>query len=139
MITLRRNNHIIMVPKRQSRLSPSIEMRSHVDSATNTLRLPDGPILIKARSTHNGRRIGTAVQIDVVRRAVDSDAAFQLSASGWVISAEGLDDVVLDERVLGPAVNGEVAVASGIEGSAVRDVSGMCWLFRIDKRDSRRR
>lgn len=47
-----------------------------------------------------------------------------MSAGAGVVGAVVLDHVVFDERVAGPAVDGEVAVALGGEGAAVVDGAG---------------
>ena len=42
---------------------------------------------------------------------------------GGLLCAVRLDDVVFDQGVLGPAVDGEIAVTAGVEGAGVFDGS----------------
>jgi hypothetical protein len=47
------------------------------------------------------------------------------ASAARVVVAEIFKDVVLDERVGEPAIDGEVAIARAAPGAAVRDVSGV--------------
>lgn len=85
--------------------------------------LADGPVLLKGLSAVDGGGVGTGLGEDVVGAAINLDGALLLSTGGGVVVTELLDDVVLDQRVLGPSVDGEVAVAVGLVLSLVRDGS----------------
>jgi hypothetical protein len=58
---------------------------------------------------------------NLVRGAVDGDGALVLRLRGRVVRAEVLDDIVLDEGVAGPAVDGKVGVTVGVVGAGVGD------------------
>jgi hypothetical protein len=88
---------------------------AQVDLTTNPLRSPDGPVLLERSSSDDRRCVVTSRLVDVVCAAVAVDGALVLRSGARVIVAEGLDDVVLDKRVGGPPVDGEVAVSGGVE------------------------
>jgi hypothetical protein len=67
---------------------------------------------------------------DLVAGTVGGDGTLDLSLGGGVIAAEVLNDVVLDERVAGPAVDGKVGVAVVLVGSRVGD-GAVNWLVLI--------
>jgi hypothetical protein len=51
--------------------------------------------------------------VDVVQRSVNGDGAILGGPRGRVVSAEVLDNIVLDERVGGPPIDGKIAVTVG--------------------------
>ena len=104
-------------------LLPSIEVSTDVDATGGSVILADGPVLLKGLSAVDGGSVGTGLGEDVVGAAVNLDGALLLSTGGGVVVTELLDDIVLDQRVLGPSVDGEVAVAVGLVLSLVRDGS----------------
>lgn len=57
--------------------------------------------------------------VDVVGAAVVGEAALLLRAGGRVVRTVGLDDVVLNEWVSGPTVDGEVTVDTKVVPRAV--------------------
>lgn len=105
----------------QTGLSPSIEVVLDGDAATDTVVLADGPVLVEGRGALNRRRVHTSGLVNLVGAAVALDTANLGGAAGGVVVAVTLDDVVLDEWVLGPAVEGEIAVAARVEIAAVGD------------------
>lgn len=96
------------------------------DGASNTLGAADGPVLLEGFGAFDGGSVGASADVDVVGAAVGGDLALLGCAAGGVVCAEGFDDVVLDEGVLAPAVEGEVAVAVGAVCAGVIDRSDMC-------------
>ena len=90
----------------------------------DALRLPDRPKLRKGLGTLDRRRVVPHRRVNVIRAAIRGHCTFVGAAAAGVVVAVGLDDVVLDERVLGPAVDGEVAVSAGVEAAAVVDCPG---------------
>jgi hypothetical protein len=62
--------------------------------------------------------------VDVVRGAVGGDGAFQAGAGAGVVASERLDDVILDEGVHCPSVDGEVAVAVRAKVAVIGNGSG---------------
>jgi hypothetical protein len=112
----------------------------HVNRAADTLGLANGPVLLESPGTIDGGLIGAGRDVDVVVATVGSDAALVRGARAGVVGPVAFDHVVFDERVAGPAVDGEVAVAGGREGAAVVDGAGVdvsclvrgrceCWIL----------
>ncbi len=100
---------------------PGVEVGGHVDAATGTLVLADRPVLVEGRGALDRRLVDTLGTVDIVGRAVGGDAAELGGARRGVVRAEVLNDVVLDQGVLGPAVDGKVRVAVRAVGTAVGD------------------
>lgn len=107
-----------------SQLSPSIEVVGGGNSSANSLVLADGPVLSEGSGSLNGSSIGTGSRVDIVNGSVRGDGALVCASTAGVVVAVGLDDVVLDQGVSGPAIDGEIAVAARGEGAAVGDVPG---------------
>lgn len=93
------------------------------DGAPDALGAADGPVLLKGLGAFNGRGVGAGAHVDVVGAVVGRDLALLGGAAGRVICAEGFDDVVLNEGVLAPAVEGEVAVPAGAVCARIIDRS----------------
>lgn len=120
-VSLRGNNLVIVRAQFQSSGGPRVEVVCGRDGSTGALGLADGPVLVEGRGTDDGRRVYALGLVDVVCSSVGGDGALPRGTGGRVISAEVFDDVVLDERVGGPAVDGEVTVAVGVVGTTVLD------------------
>lgn len=147
LISLRSNNLIIVLAQIETVLRPSIEVGLHIDTAADTLLLTDrpghdhlaarsltlnsqisraeiglySPILLKRLRPVDRRLVVPCRHEHIVRATVRVDRAATGRAAGWVVCAVRFDDVVFNERVAGPAVDGEVAVSLGIEAAAVVD------------------
>ncbi len=100
---------------------PRAEVVGGGDRSPDALGLADGPELVECRRARDGRGIGAYSLIYVVGVAIGGDRAHVGEPGTGVVVAEGVTDVVLDERARGPSVNGKIGVACGTEGSAVRD------------------
>lgn len=100
-------------------LLPRIEMSLDGDGSTNALLLADRPVLLKGRGAINGWLIVAGGLEDIIGAAIGGDAALLLCGRAGVVAAVCLDDVVLDERVAGPSVQGDVAVDVGSVPCAV--------------------
>lgn len=124
LIPLGRNDLIVMLSQVQPISRPRAEVVLHVDRASDTLALTNAPVLLKGAGAIDGGLVGTGRDIDVVSRAIGLVGALVLSSLAGVVGAVGFDHVVFDERVAGPAVNGEVAITRGVEGAAVVDGAG---------------
>jgi hypothetical protein len=98
-------------------------MVSGGNGSADALLTANRPVLLEGLGTLDGRRVGAGADVDVVVCAVASNLTLLLAAAGGVVRAERLDDVVLDQGVLGPAVQREVAVALGAVGARVLDGS----------------
>lgn len=111
IISLSSNNHIIKRTKVHSKVIPSIKMISSSNSSLRTLILTNRPVLRKSGSTLNRRLIDSFTGVNVVNTSITGDGALLGCATGGVISSEVFDDVEFNQGVLGPAVDGEVAVS----------------------------
>lgn len=110
-----------MVTKVEADILPGLEVSTGVDRSAGTLVASNRPELLKGLVTLNGGGVDTGADVDVVDRSVNSDLTLLLAAGRGVVGAEVLNDVVLDERVLGPSVNSEVAVAVDVVSTGVLD------------------
>ena len=123
VVTLNSKNLVIERSKLQANIAPSVEVSTGVDRAAGTLVAADRPVLLESAGTLNGGSVGAGAGVDVVDGAVDVDLSLLGGARRGVVGSKVLDDVVLDQRVAGPAVDGEVAVAVGLVGARVLDSS----------------
>jgi hypothetical protein len=89
-------------------LGPSVKMVLDRNRASDALASPHTPELLERRRPINRRLVGAGRLEDVVSAAVGLDGALLLSSRGGVVGTVGLDDVVFDERVACPAVEGDV-------------------------------
>lgn len=94
-----------MVPQAHAQPRPRIEMIRRIYAASNAFRLPDRPELCESLGPLDRGRIVPDRRVDVIRAAVRGHRAFVGTAAAGVVGAVRLDNVVLDERVLGPAVD----------------------------------
>jgi hypothetical protein len=121
-IPLRRQNLIIVRAQLLPILGPGIKVIFDCNRSPNPLALPHAPELLERRRPINGRLVGARRLQDIIGAAVRGDGALLLSSRRRVVAAVRLDDVVLDEWVAGPSVEGDVAVdAAGVPGSGVGD------------------
>lgn len=100
-------------------------MLSSGDSPADTLLGADRPVLLKGRRAHDGGLVGAGAGEDLIRALVDGKVALGSPRLVGREVAVGLDDVVLDEGVRGPAVDGEVARARWRVGAVVLDRSAV--------------
>lgn len=86
---------------------------------------PHRPELVKRRPPNNRRLVHPLSAVNIVITPVTVDCAETGGPAAGVVGTVALDDVVLDERVLCPAVEGEVRVhvAAG-PGAVVLDHFG---------------
>lgn len=93
------------------------------DGTASTLAGTNGPVLLEGSSSLHGRLVYTGGLEDLVGGTVGGDAADFGGGGGGIVGTEVLDDVVFNEGVGGPTVDGEVGVSVGFVGSAVGDGS----------------
>jgi hypothetical protein len=117
LVALSSNDLVVMGAELQARLGPSIKVGADVDRARSAVVLADGPVLVEGAGALDGRLVDALGAGDGVGAAVLGDGAELGGLRRGVVVAEGLDDVVLDERVPGPAVDGQVAVALWVEAA----------------------
>lgn len=114
-----------MTTKLLSGLRPGIEVSLRRDIAADPLLGPDRPVLGKSGRADDRRLVDPLRLVDIICTSVALDGPLLRSPAGRVVRAVRLDDVVLDERVLGPAIERHVAVDVGrVPGAVVDDVLG---------------
>lgn len=94
--------------------SPGVEVVGRVDRAAGAVSAADRPVLVKGGGSDDGRLVDTLGSVDVIDTAVRCNLTQLGGTGGWVVGSKVLNDVVLDERVARPAVDGEVAVSVGV-------------------------
>ena len=125
LITLRSHNLVVMSTQVHSQLSPGIEVVLSCNSSPNPLGLPNGPVLRECGGSFDRSGVGPGSRVNIVCGSVRGDSALVRTSTSRVIVAVGFHDVILDQRIGGPTVDGEVAVAIGSEGTAIGDVPGL--------------
>jgi hypothetical protein len=120
-VTLSSNNLVVVGTELHALGGPGIEVGLHVDGTGAALVLADRPVLVEGLGAVNGGLVDALGLGDLVRGAISSDGALDSGVGRGVVGAEVLNDVVLDQRVAGPAVDGEVGVALGAVGAGVGD------------------
>jgi hypothetical protein len=98
-----------------------------VDGAADVHGVADGPVLLEIGVVaFDGGRVGALLLPDLVGAAVALVAAVLGCADivGRVVVAHGFDDIVFDEWVVSPTVEGEVGGAVGLESACVVDQPG---------------
>lgn len=125
--------------KVHTQLGPRIKVILGSDSATNTAIPTNRPVLLESRSALDRRLVGTGGLEDVVGTAVGLDGAFLGRCGAGIVRAVGLDDVVFDQRVLGPAVDAEIAVSIDVVAAGVLDGSILLVsdVYAIDEGEER--
>jgi hypothetical protein len=109
LVALRGHDHVVPFAEVEVALAlPLVKVLARVDDAAGALLAADRPVLVKGGGALDGRLVDAARLVDVVGAAVVFDGAEPAGARRRVVRAVRLDDVVLDERVGGPAVQGEV-------------------------------
>jgi hypothetical protein len=115
---------VVVVSEVKTSVLPGLEMSTGVDGTAGALVATDRPKLLEGLAvTLDGRSVGTGAGVDVVNGTIDGDLALLGRAGRGVVGTEALNDVVLDQRAAGPAVDGEVAVAVGLVRARVLDSS----------------
>lgn len=92
------------------------------DIAANPPLCANRPKLIEGRATHNRWLIDPLSLIDIISSAVTLDSSTPLGPAAGVIRPIGLNDIVLDQRVLSPPIERQIRVlVGGVPGSVVGD------------------
>lgn len=98
---------------------PGRKMVARGDLAPYMLLAADRPELHKSSPAHNRGLVDTLCLVDVVGATIAFDGASPLGAAAGIVRAVAIDDVVLNQGLLGPAVEREVRVGVDAAPSAV--------------------
>lgn len=105
----------------QTKLGPRVEVVLGSNSSTAGSGSPAvRDVLGESGGADNGRLVDLRVLPDVVRRPVALDRAHLGSLGRALAVGSVLLDVVLDQRVLGPAVHGHENSTSRVRGVSVK-------------------
>lgn len=97
-------------------------MVSRSDVAANPLLRAHRPKLIKGRATHNRRLVDPLRLIDIISSAITLDTSTLRCPAAGVIRPVALDNVVLNERILGPPIERQIRVlVGGAPGAIIGD------------------
>lgn len=99
------------------------------NSPARSFTRPHRPILLERSSSGNTWLIGSCSLEDIISSPIRSDRALESGGGGGIVAAVRFNDVVLDQRICCPAVNGEVAVSVGGESAGVGDCAGNLLVF----------
>lgn len=94
-------------------------MVSGSDRSADSLRGSDGPVLVKGLRSGDRGRVDASGLVDVIGPSIGSDSTFVGKTCAGIVGTERLENIVLDEWVRRPAVNGQVCVAIGTKRSTV--------------------
>ena len=111
-----------MPPERHPKILPLVKVIPGRYRAADPLFGPHRPVLLERSSALNGRLLVARALKDLVGPIVGGKVALGRPGLVGRELAVRLDDVVLDERVLRPAVDGEVAGARRLVSAAVSDL-----------------
>jgi len=115
---------VVEVAGGESVVLPGGEVVGDGDSSAGALVLADREVLAESAGTLDGRLVDLGVLADLVGRAVAGDAADSLGATDRArVVAVVLNDVVLGERAVDPAVDSKVRALVGRVATAVVDDS----------------
>ena len=112
-----------MVPKLHPQLLPFLKVPTRGDRPANSLLGPHRPVLLKCPRPLDRWLLDAGAFEDLVGALLEGEVA--LGGPGFVGCefAVGVNDIVLDERILSPAVDGEVSGACRIVGPAILDLT----------------
>jgi hypothetical protein len=128
-VALRRHDLVVVRPQLQPGLGPRVEVVPRRHRPARPVVLTHSPELLERLRSLDRWLVRPRRLEDVVVAAVRVHRADLLRTRGRVVSPVRLDDVVLDQRVLGPAVDRQVAVAVRLVVGVVVDCAGGCeWL-----------
>jgi hypothetical protein len=116
---LSRQSLVVVLTQVHAKLRPSIEVALGGDSAAaRSLVHPVADVLSEGSRADDGWLVGLSVLPDVVAGAIASHTTHLGALSRTSAVAGVLLDVVLDQRVLGPTVDGDEHGSSGGAGGA---------------------
>jgi hypothetical protein len=103
--------------------SPCVDVVGEGNGSAGALVAADGPVLLEGSGTNDGWLVGTGGDEEIVDGSIGGNGTSVGSTRRWVVGTEVLNDIVLNQWVLGPSVNSEVGVAVWSVISGVGDDS----------------
>jgi len=120
-ITLRSHDHVLVTTKLHTYLRPFTEVPPRCNGSACALLRSDAPILLKSACSVDGRLVRAGTLVKLVCSFLEGKIALQRPRFAGRQVAVGLNDVVLDQGVACPSVNGEISWSSGFICAAVLD------------------
>jgi len=114
VVSLRRDDLVVICAQFHAKIGPCVEVVCGSDCSARALRAADGPVLLEGRGTDDRGLVGACALVDIVGATIRGDGTLVCAAAGGVVRAERFNDVVFDEGILAPAVDGEVAITVGL-------------------------
>jgi hypothetical protein len=124
LVTLSGDDLVVVGTELQAKLGPGVEVVGSSNGTRRTLVLTDAPVLVEGSGTRDRGLVGADTLVDIVDGAISGDSTHVLEPAAGIVGAVGLEDVVLDEGVLAPAVDGEVRVTLGRVGALEVNFAG---------------
>ena len=87
LVTLGRNDLVVVRAKVEAVARPGVEVILHVDRAADAPVLADGPVLLESPGAVDRGLVGAGRDVDVVDAAIGGEAALELGARGRVVGA----------------------------------------------------
>jgi hypothetical protein len=112
----------------QANAGPGVEVIACGDGSADALGGADGPVLLEGSGAFDRWSVCACAHVNIVCSAIAGDGAFLGGAGRRVVGAVRFDDVILDERVGGPAVDSKIAVTIGAVSARIGDGSGRRYM-----------
>lgn len=122
LVTLSRNNLIVKATHVHSKSSPSFEVIRSGHRTARPLVLTNRPVLVEGRSARDRGLIHLLVLVDVVDRSITGDLSLVGHAATRVVAAVVFQNVVLDQGIGGPTIDGEIGISGRAKRSRKSDV-----------------
>src|SRR5690606_29747106 len=117
LVALGSHDHVVVAAQVHTDAGPRVEVVADGDGPARPPRLPDAPVLVEGPGALDGGGVVPRRLVDVVGATVRSDRAHVRTRGP--VGAPVLHDVVLDERVPRPSVEGQVGVTGRVEAARV--------------------
>lgn len=105
MVTLGRDDLIVVRSQIHSKGSPCVKVSTDINGAARAVTGTNGPVLLEGRRSQDRRLVGAGRLKDLVGAAVHSDGTLCACGRRGIVVTEVFDDVVLNQRVRGPAID----------------------------------
>ena len=122
-VTLSGDDLVIVGTQVQAIGLPGVDVVGEGDGSAGTLVAADGPVLLEGGGTNDGWLVGTGGDEEIVDGSIGGNGTSVGSTRRWVVGTEVLNDIVLNQWVLGPSVNSEIRVTFVAVAALVADDS----------------